>query len=390
MSFRSREASSPLPDLVPARKPFDLFASRAVPRVCCFLPRRAIWTVLLLFLSGCGVQSPPRPPRVEQPKRVTDLAVAQTGHSLQLSFTAPALATDGDRLTKPLEFGIFRTIAAPGQKPSAPSPDSSPWVSIAAKTPDQNAAAEKITYAARLTNEEYDRWQGSTLSFTVRALTRGFRNRPIMSEISNAAQTSLVAVSGPVENLRVDTTEKALRLQWSPVPQTAHGRIPAKFAGYNVSMSRTGKPGSFERIGESRSEAYSYEHFEFGQSYFFKVRAVYTQDNWKAETEDSSVSLVVPRDTFPPLPPTGLTAVYATTGVELVWNANTEPDLGGYNVYRREDSGAASKLNKALVPTPVFTDATAQPGHEYSYWVDAVDLAGNGSSPSAEIQVDTK
>jgi hypothetical protein len=390
VSFLFRGAPSSLPHSAPTPKALELVDRRAARRANGFVLFLAVETVWILFAGACGVQSPPRPPRVERPQRVTDLAVAQVGHSLELSFTPPVLATDGERLTKRLEIEIFRTITPPGQSVPGLSPDASPWATLEAKLPDEGAPTEKTPYADHLSDEEYHRWQGSIFTFQVRTLTRGFRNRPVRSDFSNVAQTALVAVSKPVENLRVETTEKALHLKWSPAPQLVSGRISSKLAGYQIYLSKTGKPGSFEMIGESPSETFVNENFEFGRTYFFKVRAVYMQHQWKAETEDSSVSLVVPRDTFPPAPPTGLTIVYATTGVELVWNANTEPDLAGYNVYRRTDSGPATRLNSVLLQTPVFTDTTAKPGHRYAYWVNAVDLAGNGSSPSEESLVDTR
>jgi len=72
----------------------------------------------LCLLAACAAQGPPQPPRVERPEQITDLAVTQVGRTLDLSFTPPELAADGERLSKPLEIEIFRTVAPAGQKPA--------------------------------------------------------------------------------------------------------------------------------------------------------------------------------------------------------------------------------------------------------------------------------
>jgi len=72
-----------------------------------------------------------------------------------------------------------------------------------------------------------------------------------------------------------------------------------------------------------------------------------------------------------------------------VWTANTEADLAGYNVYRLENQ-TAQRVNKELLRTPIFRDATAAPGKTLTYYVTAVDLAGNESKASNKEEVETK
>jgi fibronectin type 3 domain-containing protein len=97
-------------------------------------------------------------------------------------------------------------------------------------------------------------------------------------------------------------------------------------------------------------------------------------------------------DTFPPRTPTGLAAVPSTDGIDLSWEPNTEPDLAGYIVYRRQVSvtgeaiGTPTRLTSTPTPAPAFSDRTAQPGQSYSYRVTAIDTAGNESPASTEVQ----
>ena len=86
----------------------------------------------------------------------------------------------------------------------------------------------------------------------------------------------------------------------------------------------------------------------------------------------------------------GLTALYTVGAVELVWAANSEKDLAGYYVYRREDGEQPKKLNKELLRTPILRDASVEPDHTYIYQVTAVDLSSNESHRSEEVSVETR
>jgi fibronectin type 3 domain-containing protein len=109
-----------------------------------------------------------------------------------------------------------------------------------------------------------------------------------------------------------------------------------------------------------------------------------------AESEASQPCEVIARDIFPPARPTGLTALYTSGAVELVWTANSEKDLAGYYVYRRENGEKPKKLNEELLQTPILRDASVEPGHTYFYQVTAVDLSKNESQPSGEVEVETR
>jgi hypothetical protein len=82
-------------------------------------------------------------------------------------------------------------------------------------------------------------------------------------------------------------------------------------------------------------------------------------------------------------------AVSHAASVNLVWDANTESNLAGYNVYRSTQSGVAgtSPINgTTLVRTASYTDATATAGNFY-YVVRAVLSDGTESPSSNELQV---
>lgn len=93
-------------------------------------------------------------------------------------------------------------------------------------------------------------------------------------------------------------------------------------------------------------------------------------------------------DAVPPASPSGLAVnVPLSNGkiLNLSWNANTEPDLAGYNVYRGTATGGPyQKVNAGLVTANSFTDSNLTNGITYFYVVTAADTSGNESSRSAE------
>lgn len=80
----------------------------------------------------------------------------------------------------------------------------------------------------------------------------------------------------------------------------------------------------------------------------------------------------------------------ASYEVNLTWDAPTgsSDPVAGYNVYRAiSGSSTYALLNSSLDTTTAYTDATAQGGTSYIYYVESVDDAGNSSSPSNTFTV---
>jgi len=359
--------------------------------------RLAILASAPLLLFGCAAQGPPHPPRIEKPERITDLVASQVGRTIELTFTLPTQATDGEGLSKPLELQLFRVITPPGQK-LAPSSESQAWVTLLPTELKRYQRGEKIVYPDHLSDQEYSQRLDASFSFAVDGLTRGFRHRPIVGDLSKRAIVTLLDVSAPVESPRCETTEHALEVSWPPPTTSLSGRPIRDLAGYRVFRSDTPQ-GPFKLRGETPAARFRDPDFQFDHSYFYRVRALFKPSgsgaaggsgSQSAESEDSQPCALTPRDTFPPAAPANLSAISTAAGVELIWNANTEPDLAGYNVYRRDGEGAPHKLNSELVGTPLYRDVTAEAGHRYTYWVTAVDAAGNESAPSGAATVEVQ
>ncbi|MEK6227674.1 MAG: LamG-like jellyroll fold domain-containing protein, partial [Chloroflexota bacterium] len=94
-------------------------------------------------------------------------------------------------------------------------------------------------------------------------------------------------------------------------------------------------------------------------------------------------------DTTPPAAPQNLSASAAINGsVTLTWNANSEPDLAGYSVYRSTTSPvstAGPALNPSLLIGTGYTDTTVTNGTPYYYVVAAFDTSNNRSNASNQV-----
>jgi flagellar hook assembly protein FlgD/Tol biopolymer transport system component len=108
----------------------------------------------------------------------------------------------------------------------------------------------------------------------------------------------------------------------------------------------------------------------------YRLRAVATDKGNKTDPTPGFITVTY-TDLTPPAVPTGVAALVTGGSVTLTWNANTETDLGGYNVYRD-----GQKINTTIVTSPAFQDQALADG-SYAYTVTAVDTHNNESKPSS-------
>ena len=97
-----------------------------------------------------------------------------------------------------------------------------------------------------------------------------------------------------------------------------------------------------------------------------------------------TVSVTTP-ETVPPSAPTGLSAAARSRPlrVELAWQAATDnTGVTGYRVYRNGSRIASSTSTSYL-------DPAVKPSTNYSYFVTALDQAGNESAASTTVSVKT-
>lgn len=117
----------------------------------------------------------------------------------------------------------------------------------------------------------------------------------------------------------------------------------------------------------------------FNRAYFLILFALPLLDGCQRGTNP-----VKSNDGVPPAVPTGLNVYYSQDGsVGLEWHPNTEPDLKGYNVYRKINNGIYSLFS--FTGNFYFIDDSLSYNDTYFYRISAIDNDGLESARSAEI-----
>jgi hypothetical protein len=151
---------------------------------------------------------------------------------------------------------------------------------------------------------------------------------------------------------------------------------PSQFVvGYEVQI-KLSTDSSYDAVTTSETSYISNGRFITGATYNIRIRAVTNTGGYS----DYLVGTVdMPDDSTAPSAPTGLTATADNEGILLDWDANTENDLKGYDIYENtvNSSGTATKI--ATMYADRFTRTGLGAGATRYYWVKAVDYSGNES-----------
>lgn len=348
----------------PLFQPFSIARLSVVAGVC--LP--------LMMALGCGMVAVPQPPSLKLPEPVTDLTAQRAGNHVTLRWTMPKRATDKVLLVGKQKAEVCRKA---GSEPCVRvgNPAFAPDVSASFVDPLPAALASG---AAR------------PLAYTVRLENRLGRD----AGPSNAAVTAAGAAPPRIADLRARAQADGIVLTWTPTGREETIRI------HRVSIEKKG-PGKaavpaaqtleFAGVDEGRvlDRDAALDH-----TYTYTVQRVakLTLQGQQVEVASApSDSMTInARDLFPPAVPSGLEVVADPDAhaIDLSWQPDTEADLAGYRVYRREAglNAAPVLVSGAAEPAASFRDATAQAGHRYEYSVSAVDRDGNESSRSVEVE----
>jgi hypothetical protein len=356
---------------------------------------------LVTLALGCASPGNPRPPSLNLPEIVTDLAAFRVGDQVELRWTTPTHSTDGIDLKGNLTAEICR------QNNLASSTCS--YTQRVAVVPGPSHAID--TLPATLTTEP-----SHAIAYHVQILNTAGRSAGHSAQVFAAAG----AAPPPVQQLHAAPTRDGVVLSWqgqptnalvelvrtlpnapkpaaaTPKPATttppAAIKSPLKLAAPNPVQIRLQTPGDQSDAGGTidrtarKGETYAYTAQ--------RIRTITLEGHaLELRSSVSSPVTLLLNDTFPPQPPTGLAAVPSGSGaaIDLSWQANSETDLAGYHVYRQELSatnqpiGTSQRLSQTPVTGPAFHDSSAVAGHHYAYRVTAIDATGNESTPSAPI-----
>jgi len=312
----------------------------------------------VLIFSGCGYIGEPLYPLLNIPKPVADLSAIERGNVIIYQFTLPALTTEG----KQARIGRIEIRVGEAAQGSF---NREQWLARATELqakPDERGHVKSEFPAAQ--------WAGKELILGVKVY--GVNGRS--GEWSNLVPITVVPPLGIPANVTTTPVQKGVRVSWLTSAQP-----PRVFR-------RAGESRSYTRLTTVEGNEYIDTTTEYGKQYFYVIQAVQKTGNLEAESELSEASGITPVDIYPPSVPAGLHAIAGTENIELVWDRNTEPDLGGYRLYRAAGDGALEKIAD-IQDTPSYSDRKVESGKRYRYAVSAFDRLGNESKQSEAVDM---
>jgi hypothetical protein len=365
-------------------------------RMCALTAGMAALAVGLVF-SGCGMPGAPLPPSLNLADPVKDLAATRAGNQVSLTWTMPQKNTDKLLLKGNLEVRVCRREGATGT--CAPAGD----LRLAPKAEGKFTD----TLPAALTAGEPRK-----LTYFVEVMNGNGRS----AGLSNAGVVLAGEAPRPVIGLKAEVRKQGVVLRWNSVADeptaTAirlHRKlltppVPAKKeAGQKSPLAPAPEPTELNLLVEASGGGGGFagraldKDVRFGETYEYRAQRVarVTVDGQTKELDGplSEPIEVGVLDVFPPAVPTGLAAVAIAAenggeaAIDLSWQPDSETDLAGSIVYRREGSGEWRRISPALpVVGPAFHDAHVQAGRSYNYAVSAVDEGGHESGRSSEAE----
>jgi hypothetical protein len=121
-----------------------------------------------------------------------------------------------------------------------------------------------------------------------------------------------------------------------------------------------------------------------GTTYYFAMRTADDAGNWSGVSNVLKWTWTL--DSAPPAAPSGVEVEPLQGGARVAWSPNSEPDLGGYRVYRGLASGGPyALLGDKTVTETEFIDTNVPSNPKVWYRVTAVDGTGNESAPSQAV-----
>lgn len=340
-----------------------------------------------LATMGCGTPGAPQPPSLNLPDRVQDLSVSRIGNEVHLHWTMPRRNTD--KLLLKGQYTAHLCLEESTTK----------CTTVADLSLPPTVAGD---YRYRLPSA-YIAGDLRPLLFRIEIRNHAGRSAGVSDPAITLAGNAPAAITGLAAQVRVDgvvlhwepAEAQIVRLRRtlltlpSPAAKKKEERSVLNNAGPEPSeQSMLVRPTNGADPGQALdSTAILDRKYRYTAARILQLQV--KNKPIEIESEPSSPITVDTRDVFKPNVPTGLVAIVVSEekSIDLSWVANTDRDLAGYVVYRREENTSAVRISPAQpIPAPSFRDTSVQAGHRYFYSVSAVDRDGNESARSQEIE----
>jgi hypothetical protein len=343
-----------------------------------------------LGLGACGKVGPPQPPLTRTPVRPNQLAAAQVGSAVRLTWSAPRLDLRPSEPSSVRRADVYRLRQTRDATPFVVPDDFEGQADIVGfidydSLKKQLGSDDKLTYEDRLDLSQPAVLANARFQYAVRYVDG--RGRP--QAFSNIVSLEPVpGIAKPPTGLAVAQAQDQVTVTWTPPAENIDGSVPAQVAGYNIyrvspKAERLGRPLNDRLLTDPR---YVDRNFLYNTPYIYVIRSVSQAPDQIVESSDSERLAVTPKDTFPPAAPTNVTVASASGVVSLFWPSNAESDVVGYYVYRIEGEPSPTAKWTRITDSPVtrttYRDERVRTGTRYSYRITAVDRFGNQSQPS--------
>jgi hypothetical protein len=392
----------------------------------------SVLIVVSAISAACGQKGPPLPPLVLSPAPPV-VTADRRGSTIEIGFTVPSANSDGSRPANIARIDIFaingaaatlsdlelvkrgtRVASVPVKSPRNPSETVEAGEPADGLEPpegnglDQGAAstvAEQITAsllrprdgggAPRAAPQAVLPLLGPSEVSAVRTyIGVGVDRRGRLGRFSKRVMVPLALAPPQPSQPAISYDESTITVRWSPpasdgadsgadvLPSRPFGSSSGVTA-YHVYDSTTGARLTAAPVDELEFED---ARVEWGATRCYTVRAVEVVAGATLESEASEPRCETLVDTFPPAAPKGLNAVSSDGAINLIWEANTEPDLAGYFVLRGPSAAHLEPITEMPITDVSFLDSGVQRGVRFVYAVVAVDKAGNQSAPSHPVE----
>jgi hypothetical protein len=342
--------------------------------------------LLACTMTGCGSPAAPEPPSLNLPVPVENLSAARIGNTVHLSWTMPRKTTDKVILRHPVAAVVCRTtgnaacteIGTLNLAPGAAGAYADALPSELTSGPDrllryQVYLRNHAGKSAGPSNAAYSAAASSPAAFT--GLTAQMRPEGVLLSwmpVSDPGSSAIIRIERVQLTVAEASETRRSPLTPAPPPAAQTLAVPTKDGvdpGHAIDASAL-----------------------FNQRYRYALERVATVDSGGQTVEiqglPSEPIEVLTKDAFPPAVPQGLAAVADSAGgaIDLSWMPDSDPDLAGYHVYRRDLQEALPmrQITSMGVETS-FRDTVVEAGHTYAYSVSAVDQTGNESNRSSEV-----
>ena len=386
--------------------------------------------IVVIACTACGKKGPPLPPLIKIPVAPAEMTAERRGSIVDLQFIVPATNTDGTRPANVERVDVYGVTGPTTLTEDDVLKLGTKVASIAVKAPrdpdattepdqpdeevdppegqglDQGAVAhvsEELSEQALTPVKPLRGAKGSKKPEAERAtgpllppgplpsrtyVGIGFSTRGRKGPMSTPVAVPLVPPPPAPAAPSVTYDEKAITVAWPAIAIDANAGAAANLLPSTpLGVSRpTLAYNVYEATVKLTKSAldeptFTDSRLAWGEKRCYIVRTVEKVGEATVESDASPEVCTTPIDTFAPAAPKSLQAIASDGAITLIWEPNTERDLGGYIVLRGASESDLQPMMQEPITATTFKDDLA-PGTRHVYAVRAVDKAGNVSALS--------